>query len=62
MSVVGYLYQRGLAHLRQEGRFPSRVMLVHPPLKHIGLGDLRIIAQRETADGLELLLSYEDYR
>jgi len=47
--------------LSLQGIHPWRIAIVTPPHARYGKGDLRIIAERESEEGLELLLAYEDY-
>jgi hypothetical protein len=62
LKTLGFLfYQEGWAALSGEGRHLYRIKILTPPHARLGIGALRIIGERDHAEGTELLLSYEDY-
>lgn len=57
----------GLPRAEAEPILASRGVPFHstvtaPPNRPIGLGELRVVAQRETAQGLLLVLAYREYQ
>jgi len=61
LRAVGFTWNEGRRLLANKGIHPWRAAVVAPPRARYGKGELRIIAEREREEGLELLLSYEDY-
>lgn len=61
MRTVGFTWHEGRKRLSLQGIHPWRIVIVTPPHARYGKGDLRIIAERKSEEGLEFLLAYEDY-
>ncbi|HEY3998138.1 MAG TPA: hypothetical protein VGO93_04695 [Candidatus Xenobia bacterium] len=50
-----------MALLRAAGHSVHALVMTRPPRARIGVGVLRVIQQRPSADGMVLVASYEGY-
>lgn len=60
-DLVGLPWTEAEAMLLQSGQ-SYEVMVTAPPNRPVGLGELRVVAQRATPEGLALVLAYREYQ